>query len=263
VKHLVILLFSASLVVGLAGCQNEKSQPVEQKAAPQAAAPAASQPAAPATMGQSGTVTETMDAGGYTYVQVDTGSETIWAAAPKFAVKVGDPVVVPQGMAMQNYHSKTLDRDFSVVYFVDSVLVGGADAAAAPATMAADKINPMQGSTGAPKVIETDVDLSGIEVAAGGKTVQQIYEDPASLAGKNIKIRAKVVKFNAGIMGKNWLHIQDGTGAEGTNDLAVTTDATANIGDTVLVDGTLVTDKDFGYGYKYAVLIEDAKVTVE
>lgn len=262
-KHLVILLFSASLLVGLAGCQNETSQPAEQKAAPQAAAPASPQSAAPATMGQSGTVTETMDAGGYTYVQVDTGSEKIWAAAPKFAVKVGDPVVVPQGMAMENYHSKTLDRDFSAVYFVDSVLVGGADAMAAPATMPADKINPMQGSTGAPKVIATDVDLSGIEVAAGGKTVQQVYEDPAGLAGKNVKIRAKVVKFNAGIMGKNWLHIQDGTGAEGTNDLTVTTDATANIGDTVLVDGTLVTDKDFGYGYKYAVLIEDAKVTVE
>ena len=64
-------------------------------------------------------------------------------------------------------------------------------------------------------------------------------------------------------MGKNWLHIQDGTGAEGTNDLTVTTSGTAKVGDTVLVSGVLVTDKDFGYGYKYAVLIEDAQVTVE
>lgn len=209
-------------------------------------------------MGQSGTVTETMDAGGYTYVQVDTGSEKIWAAAPKFDVKVGDPVVVPQGMAMKDYHSKTLDRDFPIVYFVDAVLVGGADAAM-PATPAAQP----KASGGTPKTVTTDVDLSGIKAAEGGKTVAQVYENPADLAGKSVKIRAKVVKFNADIMGKNWLHIQDGTGAEGTNDLTVTTSATANIGDTVLVDGVLVTDKDFGYGYKYAVLIEDAKVTVE
>lgn len=262
-KHLLILIFAASLMLGLAGCQNEKPQSVEPTATPQAAAPDMPQSAAPAAMGQSGTVTETMDAAGYTYVQVDTGSEKIWAAAPKFDVKVGDPVVVPQGMAMENYHSKTLDRDFPVVYFVDAVMVGGADAMASPAQPTADMTSQMPASTGAPKAIVTDVDLSGIEVAAGGKTVQQVYEDPAGLAGKNIKIRAKVVKFNAGIMGKNWLHIQDGTGAEGTNDLTVTTLATADIGDTVLIDGTLVTDKDFGYGYKYAVLIEDAKVTVE
>lgn len=257
-KHFVILLFSAVLAFGLTGCKNETPQAPAAKPAPQAAAPDSSKTAAPAAMGQSGTVTETMDAGGYTYVEVDTGNEKIWAAAPKFDVKVGDPVVVPQGMAMKDYHSKTLDRDFPVVYFVDAVLVGGADAAM-PATPAAQP----KVSSGTPAVVKSDVDLSGIKAAEGGKTVAQVYENPADLAGKSVKIRAKVVKFNADIMGKNWLHIQDGTGAEGTNDLTVTTSATANIGDTVLVDGVLVTDKDFGYGYKYAVLIEDAKVTVE
>lgn len=262
-KQFVILLFSASLALGLAGCQNESAKPAEQTPAPQAAAPGSSQTAAPAAMGQSGTVTETMDAGGYTYVQVDTGSEKIWAAAPKFDVKVGDPVVVPQGMPMKDYHSKSLDRDFPVVYFTSSILVGGPDAAmATPSQMSGDH-SAAPVSAGAPKVTATDVDLSGIKAAEGGKTVQQIFEAPADLAGKNVKIRAKVVKFNADIMGKNWLHIQDGTGAEGTNDLTVTTASTAKVGDTVLVDGILVTDKDFGYGYKYAVLIEDANVTVE
>jgi len=261
VKQFVILLFSASLTFGLAGCQNETPKSAEQPAAPQAAAPQAPQAAAPMAAGQSGSVTETMDAGGYTYVQVDTGSEKIWAAAPKFDVKVGDPVVVPQGMIMKDYHSKTLDRDFPAVYFVDSILVGGAEAAMT--TPSAASSSQMPGSTGAPQTIETDVDLSGIQPATGGKTVQQIYEDPAGLSGKNVKIRGKVVKFNADIMGKNWLHIQDGTGADGTNDLTVTTATTAKVGDTVLIEGTLVTDKDFGYGYKYAILIEDANVTVE
>jgi hypothetical protein len=64
-------------------------------------------------------------------------------------------------------------------------------------------------------------------------------------------------------MGKNWIHLQDGTGDNGSNDLTVTTDSTVNVGDTVLVSGVLNTDKDFGYGYQYAVIVEDAKITVE
>jgi hypothetical protein len=72
-----------------------------------------------------------------------------------------------------------------------------------------------------------------------------------------------VVKFSQQIMGKNWIHLQDGTGAAGTNDLTVTTDGTANTGDTVVVTGVVTTDKDFGYGYKYDVILENATVTIE
>ena len=76
-------------------------------------------------------------------------------------------------------------------------------------------------------------------------------------------MRGKVVKFTPEIMGKNWIHLQDGTGAAGTSDLTVTTSASAKTGDTVTVKGILVVDKDFGYGYAYDVIIEDAEVTVE
>jgi hypothetical protein len=76
-------------------------------------------------------------------------------------------------------------------------------------------------------------------------------------------VRARVVKFNAQILGKNWLHVRDGSGAEGTNDLTVTTAATAKVGDLVLVTGTLATDRDFGSGYKYPLIVEDAKVVAQ
>jgi hypothetical protein len=78
-----------------------------------------------------------------------------------------------------------------------------------------------------------------------------------------VKVRGKVVKYNSGIMGKNWLHIQDGSGAAGSNDLTVTTSANTKVGDTVLVAGVLSANKDFGSGYKYALIVQDAKVTVE
>jgi len=57
--------------------------------------------------------------------------------------------------------------------------------------------------------------------------------------------------------------VQDGTGAAGTNDLTVTTDAEVQIGDTVLVTGALTLNKDLGSGYKFDVIIEKAQVAVE
>jgi len=116
---------------------------------------------------------------------------------------------------------------------------------------------------GHPAPTATAGEVSGIATAEGGKTVAEIFAAKTELAGQEILLRGKVVKFNGGIMGKNWLHVQDGTGAAGTNDLTVTTDAPAKVGDTVLIKGKLATDKDFGSGYKYAVIVEEAAVTVE
>ena len=108
------------------------------------------------------------------------------------------------------------------------------------------------------------VDLTGIVKAEGGKTVAEIYAEKDALADQPVTVRGKVVKINPDIMGKNWLHVQDGSGAEGTNDLTVTTAGTLpNVGDTVLASGKVALNKDFGMGYTYSVIVEDATVTVE
>jgi hypothetical protein len=78
-----------------------------------------------------------------------------------------------------------------------------------------------------------------------------------------VKVRGKVVKYNAEIMNRNWIHIRDGTGAEGNNDLLVTSSKPTKLGDIILVTGKVATNRDFGANYKYAVMIEDAKVSVE
>ena len=110
-----------------------------------------------------------------------------------------------------------------------------------------------------------NLDLTGIKRAEGGKTIKEIYAAKAKLAGKSVSVRGKVVKYNAMILGKNWLHIQDGSGSveKMDNDLTVTTLTPAMLGATVLVTGNISTNRDFGAGYKYGVIIEDAKVTVE
>ena len=253
-KRILVFLVVSLAVLALSACSKEEAPKVEAPAA-QAQAPAAK------AAGISGSVVETMNSAGYTYVQVDDGQKKIWAAAPEFSVAVGDNVIVPDGMPMNNYHSKSLDRDFEVVYFVDSILNPNAPAAAAT-DAAMPEGHPNTQVAAAPA---TDVDLSGIAKADGGKTVAEINAEKAALAGQDITLRGKVVKYNAQIMGKNWLHIQDGSGdaTDGSNDITITTASEAKVGDTVLLTGKISLDKDFGYGYKYALIIEDAKVTVE
>lgn len=227
----------------------------------------------------SGVVTETMNAANYTYVQVDNGQEKIWAAAPEFKVKKGDKVNIPEGMPMQNYESATLKRKFDVVYFVAEIGVGdkmpgggaamgmGGAPAGMPAGMPAmpegqvlpEGAHPKHDAATAAK--EANVSFGSIKKA--DKTVAEIFAGQAALSGKEVSVRGKVIKYNPMIMGKNWIHLQDGTGAAGANDLTITTAADSKVGDTVLVTGMLTLNKDFGMGYKYGVIIEDAKVKIE
>ncbi len=234
---------------------------------PQADKPDAAEttPGQPEAAQRSGTVLETMNSGGYTYIQVDTGKEKIWAAAPQFAVKVGDPVVVPAGMPMTNFHSTTLNRTFELIYFVPGMAGQDAAADAKPEPGAMGRGLPQMPPGHPPAVAKTAVDFSGIAKAQGGMTVSEVITGKDKLAGRQVVLRGKVVKFLSEIMGKNWLHVQDGTGDSGTNDLTVTVapETVAKVGDTVLVKGIVTTDKDFGYGYKYEVILEDAQVTVE
>lgn len=254
-KNALTLLVAGLMALSLAvGCKNETP-----KTAEKSAQPAATKAETPAAKAKTGKVVETMNSGGYTYVQVDTGTEKFWAAAPEFKVKVGDPVVVPEGMAMQNYHSKTLNRDFDLVYFVNNIVVGGADAVATGSKMPED--HPVANER--TKADASDISFKGIKKAEGGQTVADVFTNKKDLVGKEVTIRGKVVKFSPEIMGKNWIHLEDGTGKPGTNDLTVTTNVAAKVGDTVLVTGKVTADKDFGYGYKYDVILEDAKVVVE
>lgn len=212
-----------------------------------------------------GKVVETMNGGGYTYVRVETEGGEVWAAGPQVAVAVGQTVRFADGMPMTDFHSKALDRTFARIVFVTSIRVGEA---AAPSGGPADKggagesRSPHAGLGSAPA--PSGVDLAGIAKAEGGVTVGAVYADKDTLAGQEVVIRARVVKTNSGIMGKNWLHLRDGTaGPGGENDLTVVTSATAEVGDTVLVRGKLAVNKDFGFGYRYDVILDEATVTVE
>jgi hypothetical protein len=218
-----------------------------------------------------GTVLETMDAAGYTYMRLKTPKGEIWAAVQKATVKKGSEVTIVNAMPMNNFESKTLKRNFDVIFFGNLGPVTGA-AAGSP---------PFAPGHGAPvdrraleAVVAPHASLGDAPAGTGeikvrkaegpeGKTVSEIYAAKASLKDASVAVRGKVVKYNPGIMGKNWIHLRDGSGSneKKDNDLTVTTSDSAAVGAVVLVKGKVRLDRDFGSGYIYSVIIEDAKVS--
>ncbi len=253
---LVFTLLAAVLMIALAGCGEKKDTAESAPAATADATPAQAHASSPD--GWNGKVLETMNSGGYTYVYLDTGSEKIWAAGPETQVSVGQTITMDKGMAMPQFHAKSLDRTFEVIYFVSSIQGPGSAKPAAE--------HPMGDSatqTGGGHNVVEQTEVKDVAKAAGGYTVEEIYAQSAALSGKPVKVRGQVVKFTANIMGTNWVHIQDGSGSGPTSDLTVTTSAVVTSGDMVTVEGNLTVNKDFGAGYKYDAIIEGAKVTKE
>ena len=207
-----------------------------------------------------GPVLETMDAANYTYVRVKAPTGDIWAATLAFKVAVGDTVIVPLENPMPNFRSAALKRDFPLIYFASNITKPGEAPPASAAPPAGQPMGMGQAANPAePKLIEP------VAPAPGGMTVANIWANRKTLAGKMVTVRGKVVKYNGGIMGLNWAHLQDGSGApkDGTHDITVTSSTEARVGDVVTVTGTVVIDKDFGAGYAYAVMLQSAKITVK
>jgi hypothetical protein len=195
----------------------------------------------------SGKVLETMDGGGYTYAKIDDEGKMLWLAMPTTKLKVGQDYTFNPGQEMRNFKSEALKRTFDSILFTNGLLV-----------------LPGTEEYRAKNKVKTSVKVK-VAKAKGSeaRTVAEVYQDKASLGGKKVSVRGKVVKISMGIMGKNWVHIQDGTGSpeKGTNDLVVTTlDESASIGDVVTATGTVTPDKDFGYGYRYDVIMEQAEI---
>lgn len=194
-----------------------------------------------------GKVLEVKNTDSYTYLLLKVGTQETWAAVGLSKVKPGTTVTLENTMEMKNFESKALKKTFPSILFGNLQGEGGDMAKAAA---------PAQGA--APVA---DVKVSK---AAGpnGQTVADVIAKSAALNNKAVDIHAKVVKVNTGIMGKNWLHLRDGSGKaeDGSNDLLVTTKSDVAVGATVTASGMVRTNKDFGSGYAYKVMLEDATI---
>jgi len=212
----------------------------------------------PDTSSLSGKIAETMNSGGYTYLCIEKDGKKTWVAIPETKVTVGEEISLPTGYEMVNFTSKTLNRTFEKIVFTTG------PTSAQSAHGASDKMSVHGGTMGSKSADTSTTESIKVEKATGmnAYTVAEIFGKRTELDKKNVVVSGKVVKVSAGIMGKNWLHIQDGSGnaKDGNNDLVVTSQDISKVGDVVTANGTLYKDKDFGSGYKYDVIVEEASI---
>ena len=196
---------------------------------------------------------EVIPVNAYVYVKGLEGDKEVWMAFPKQPVTVGAELWYSKYMEMEKFTSPELKRTFDKILFVEDI--SNQPIVAKPATAA-----PQSGMGQQPQKPTIEKQDVKVEKAAGGITIAQLYANTKSYENKTVKIKGKVVKYNGGIMNKNWVHIQDGTGSADSFDLTVTTDSEVKVGDVVVFEGKIALNKDFGYGYSYKVLLEEAKI---
>ncbi|MDO9037470.1 MAG: hypothetical protein Q7U59_03880, partial [Lutibacter sp.] len=194
-------------------------------------------------------VKEAVDGGNYAYLNVEENGQNYWMAITNTPVTVGDTYYYDGGMVMKDFESKQLNKTFDEIIFTSTIRT--TELSEEPTVK--DE-NP---HTAAPVAVQNDVK---IEKPKNGTSLAELFSAKKSFSAKSIIVKGKVVKVNNGIMNKNWVHIVDGTQFENKNDLTITTTETVNIGDIVTFKGVVVLDKDFGQGYVYDILMEEAKL---
>ncbi|RXQ97550.1 hypothetical protein EO244_01290 [Ancylomarina salipaludis] len=193
-------------------------------------------------------VKELLQTSSYTYLFVNENDKDFWIAVRKLDAKVGDDVYYQNALVMKDFKSKELDRVFESILFVQGN-TSTPPTSHPTAKMPAKKMPP-----------KVDKKIEGIHVnpVDGGISIADLFKNKEQYAGKKVIVSGKVVKVNNGIMKKNWIHIQDGTSDSDNFDLTFTTQNQANMGDIITIEGTVYLNKDFGAGYSYDLIIEEA-----
>ena len=216
---------------------------------------AAEQPATPI----SGKVLETFNSGGYTYLLLDVDGFKDWVAIPSLYVEVGEEVELLPGTQMGQFSSKPLNRTFDRIIFSAGPTEKFNEKRKVNAHKKADMSAPAPGKKKSDKKV---VEGLKVEKATGlnAYDIEELFQKRDTLQNVKVAVRGQVVKVSTGIMGRTWVHITDGTGPQGGNKLVVTTKDEPAIGDIVTVVGVFHNNVDFGGGYQYAVIIEDASI---
>ncbi|MDH5366474.1 MAG: hypothetical protein OEW67_05765 [Cyclobacteriaceae bacterium] len=190
------------------------------------------------------TVVEVIQTTSYTYLLATEKDISRWLALPKIDAKVGQEYFHAAGMEMRNFKSKELGRVFESVTFLTGVINADSSQKSRTANIAK------------PSEKNEELENTAMSKPNDAITLAELFSDKINYASKKVKVHGKVVKYNSGIMGKNWIHIQDGTEYSGKNDLIITTQMATSLNKIITVEGTIVLDKDFGSGYFYDIILE-------
>ena len=193
-------------------------------------------------------VKEVIQGANYTFLFVSENSLDYWMAVSKTDTEIEDVVYYENAFLMNNFKSKELDRVFEEILFVENI----SESPQISITVPVDSLHLN-------KKRENDLkEKISIEPADGGITIGELYKNRSTYANKKVLIRGQVVKINKNIMDRNWVHLKDGTGNAGKSDLTFTTLEVLKVGDTVIFEGTVALNKEYGAGYVYPLIVENA-----
>ena len=193
-------------------------------------------------------VNEVIQASNYSYLRVKENMSERWVAVSKQEIKVGDVYYYDGAMLMNDFKSKDLNRTFDEIYFVSQISKTPIGQKAAGGSMPAHS----------GKVETQKLSSITLEKAVGEITIADVFEKRVEYTTKEFEIRGVVVKINKQVMGKNWIHIQDGTDFNGKFDLTITSQDLPEMNDEVVFKGEISVNKNFGSGYSYDVIMENA-----
>lgn len=195
-------------------------------------------------------VSEVIQGNTYTYLKVKENSAERWVAVSKQEIKPGDVYYYGSGLLMNNFYSTEIDRSFDEIYFAGEISL-------TPISLdAASDYMPMHSG----KVAVSENNSINLNKLSGELTIADIFANRNNYAGKEIEIKGVVVKVNESIMNRNWIHIQDGTNHNGEYSLTITSQDLVRINEVVTLRGKISLNKDFGAGYFYNVIVEDAYI---
>jgi hypothetical protein len=231
-----------------------------------------------------GRVREVIEVAQYTYLRLGTDQGEVWAAVSKAPVVVGSDVTVEDPAKMERFESVTLKRTFDVIYFGNLPTSGAATTgklppghpsvdhgssgpagelpAGHPSVDGTATMPPMHGGPGAATPANAGTDVV-VPRASGSNahTIGDLFAQSTKLEGKRVRVRGQVVKVTAGVQGKTYLRLRDGSGARPEErELVVTSQAEARVGEVTTFEGTLRTQVDVGIGFRYPILLSDAQV---
>ena len=181
----------------------------------------------------------------YTYLNVSENDSKFWIAAPRMEVEKGETLHYQGALTMYDFESKEYNRTFDTLY-----LVGGVSRE--PIMSARESVNTLlseRNNSTKPAAIK-------IDAIDGGVTIKELFENKEKYAGKTIRVKGQCVKINRHIMGRNWVHLDDGSMPN--SDLTITTNEEVEVGSVVVFEGKITLNKDFGSGYSYDIIMEEA-----
>lgn len=175
----------------------------------------------------------------YTYVLANENNVKTWLAFPKKMIAENESYYYSGGYEMRDFKSKELNRTFKSILFLDGIV-------------SPDDIN------GKNKEQKQEIKIEPLE---NGISISELFMNKGKYADKTIRIKGKVTKYNANIMQKNWIHLEDGSENSSKYDFTATSEMEAQVGEIITIEGKIVLNKDFGSGYKYELIMENGQIS--